>query len=77
MQYARVIDSRAFVEYGYGRPRGSPWIEFTGLATVVAKQYKKVNRIWREETWRDLRKVPYLGPYQLATSPAPHQDQPI
>jgi hypothetical protein len=42
MQYARVIGSRAFVEYGYGLPRGSPWIEFIGLATVVAKQYKKL-----------------------------------
>jgi hypothetical protein len=41
MQYARVIGSRTFVEYGYGLPRGSPWIEFIGLATVMAKQYKK------------------------------------
>src|SRR5436305_1787687 len=37
MQYARIIGSRAFVEYGYGLPRGSPWIEFIGLATVMAK----------------------------------------
>lgn len=42
MQYARVIGSRAFEEYGYGLPRGSPWIEFIGLATVMAKQYKKM-----------------------------------
>jgi hypothetical protein len=42
MQYARIIGSRAFVEYGYGLPRGSPWIEFIGLATVMAKQYEKL-----------------------------------
>jgi hypothetical protein len=42
MQYARVIGSRAFVGYVYGLPRGSPWIEFIGLATVMAKQYKKL-----------------------------------
>jgi hypothetical protein len=42
MQYARVIGSRAFVGYGYGLPRGSPWIEFIGLATVMAKQYMKL-----------------------------------
>jgi hypothetical protein len=42
MQFARIIGSRAFEEYGYGLPRGSPWIEFIGLATVMAQQYKKL-----------------------------------
>jgi hypothetical protein len=42
MQYPQVIGSRTFVEYGYGLPRDSSWIEFVGLATIAAKWCKLI-----------------------------------
>ena len=60
IQHAQEISSRAFAKDGYGRVHGSPWIEFVGLATVVAKHYKNMVNLNDSKPGADYDKSRFL-----------------
>ena len=63
--HAQKISSRAFAKDGYGRVHGTPWIEFVGLATVIAKQYKNMVKSNNSEPGADYAKARFLIPVSL------------